>query len=96
MVGLKIENCRDIVDDEPNEPKSASPKTRKSLAYSKGSVMAFEMPFTIVGAVIFGGLLGYLLDRWLHTRFIFTLVLGALGFAAGLKEVLRRLSQVDQ
>jgi len=27
---------------------------------------------------------------------IFTLVLGALGFAGGLKEVLRRLAQSDQ
>jgi F0F1-type ATP synthase assembly protein I len=35
--------------------------------------------------------LGYFVDRWMHTRPIFMLILGALGFIAGLREVLRRL-----
>jgi len=35
-----------------------------------------ELPFTIVGAVLLGGVLGYFLDRWLHTKLIFTLILG--------------------
>jgi len=54
-----------------------------------------ELPFTIVGAVLLFGLLGYFLDRWLHTKLIFTLLLGGIGFAVGIKEVLRRLSQSD-
>jgi F0F1-type ATP synthase assembly protein I len=54
-----------------------------------------ELPFTIVGAVLLGGVLGYFLDHWLHTKLIFTLILGGLGFAGGLKEVLRRLAQSD-
>jgi F0F1-type ATP synthase assembly protein I len=54
-----------------------------------------DLPFTIVGAVLLGGVLGYFLDRWLHTKLIFTFLLGGLGFAAGIKEVLRRLSQSD-
>jgi F0F1-type ATP synthase assembly protein I len=53
------------------------------------------LPFTIVGAVLVGGALGYFLDHWLHTKVIFTLILGVLGFAGGLKEVLRRLAQSD-
>ena len=47
--------------------------------------------FTIVGAVVFGGLIGYFLDQWLHTKFIFIFILGGLGFFGGIKEVLRRL-----
>ena len=50
-----------------------------------------ELPFTIVGAVLLGALLGFFLDHWLHTKVVFTLLLGGVGFAAGLKEVLRRL-----
>jgi F0F1-type ATP synthase assembly protein I len=84
------------VSDTPNsnEPKAA--ELAKVKKYSSQTALAMELPFTIVGAVLLGGLLGYFLDHWLHTKLIFTLILGALGFAGGLKEVLRRLSQTDQ
>ena len=35
--------------------------------------------------------MGYFLDRWLDTRPWLALALGALGFFAGVREVLRRL-----
>jgi F0F1-type ATP synthase assembly protein I len=79
-------------------PKSDGPKIAemaKAKKYSSQAALAMELPFTIVGAVLLGGVLGYFLDHWLHTKMIFTLVLGALGFAGGLKEVLRRLAQSD-
>ena len=76
-----------------SEPKS--PEIAKVKKYSSQTVLAMELPFTIVGAVLLGGVLGYFLDHWLHTKLIFTLVLGGLGFAGGLKEVLRRLAQSD-
>ena len=76
-----------------NEPKS--PEVAKAKKYSSQAALAMELPFTIVGAVLLGGVLGYFLDHWLHTKVIFTLVLGGLGFAGGLKEVLRRLAQSD-
>jgi len=50
-----------------------------------------ELPFTLVGAVAFGGLLGFFLDKWLHTKPWLMLVFGALGFFAGVREVIRRL-----
>ena len=75
------------------EPKS--PEVAKAKKYSSQAALAMELPFTIVGAVLLGGVLGYFLDHWLHTKVIFTLVLGGLGFAGGLKEVLRRLAQSD-
>ena len=82
------------MDETPNnEPKS--PELAKAKKYSSQTALAMELPFTIVGAVLLGGLLGYFLDHWLHTKLIFTLILGALGFAGGLKEVLRRLAQGD-
>jgi F0F1-type ATP synthase assembly protein I len=42
--------------------------------------------------VLIGAGAGYFLDRWLHTSPVLTLVLGLLGFAAGITEVLRRLT----
>jgi F0F1-type ATP synthase assembly protein I len=50
-----------------------------------------ELPFVIVGCVVVGGLIGFFLDRWLHTSPFLMLVLGGLGFFAGIRETLRRL-----
>ena len=84
------------LDDTPSRSEPKSPEIAKVKKYSSQTALAMELPFTIVGAVLLGGLLGYFLDHWLHTKLVFTLILGALGFAGGLKEVLRRLSQADQ
>ena len=83
------------MDETPNSSGPKSPEVAKAKKYSSQAALAMELPFTIVGAVLLGGALGYFLDRWLHTKLIFTLVLGGLGFAGGLKEVLRRLAQSD-
>ena len=83
------------LDDTPNRGEPKSQEVAKAKKYSSQAALAMELPFTIVGAVLLGGALGYFLDHWLHTKLIFTLVLGALGFAGGLKEVLRRLAQSD-
>jgi F0F1-type ATP synthase assembly protein I len=77
--------------DSSNETKPLTPNEQKVKKYASNTALAIELPFTLVGAVLFGGLIGYFLDHWLHTRFIFTLILGGLGFFGGLKEVLRRL-----
>jgi F0F1-type ATP synthase assembly protein I len=52
-----------------------------------------ELPFVLVSAIVVGGVFGYLLDRWLHTKPVLTLVLGGLGFYAGVRDVLRRLAR---
>ena len=82
--------------ESPDNDKPKTPELAKAKKYSSQAALAMELPFTIVGAVLLGGLLGYFLDHWLHTKLIFTLILGALGFAGGLKEVLRRLAQSDR
>jgi F0F1-type ATP synthase assembly protein I len=79
---------------ENNKPDVTEPTKQaleKARKYSRQTALAFELPFTLVGAVIIGGVLGYYLDGWLHTRMFFTLVLGGIGFYAGLREILRRL-----
>ncbi len=47
----------------------------------------------MVSAIVVGGFFGYLLDRWLHTKPVFMLVLGAVGFYVGVRDVLRRVTQ---
>jgi len=79
------------LDQQSNESKSSPPDGPKAKKYASNVALAMELPFTIVGAVLLGALLGYFLDHWLHTRVLFTLLFGGVGFAAGLREVLRRL-----
>jgi ATP synthase protein I len=52
-----------------------------------------ELPILLVASVAIGGGLGYLLDRRVHTSPLFALIFGLLGFAAGIRQLLRRLSK---
>ena len=54
--------------------------------------MAMELPFVLVAAVVVGGLIGYFLDRWLHTKPWLLILFGGIGFYVGVRDVLRRLS----
>jgi len=51
-----------------------------------------DLPVVLVGSVVIAAGLGYLLDKRLGTSPVFTLILGLLGFAGGMFEVIRRLS----
>lgn len=58
--------------------------------------VAIELPFILVGGVLIGGGAGFLLDRRFHSSPALTLILGALGFAGGLWDILRRLSKNEK
>jgi F0F1-type ATP synthase assembly protein I len=77
-----------------NKPDSPSPPPQKApKPVSRQFGTALELPFILVSAIVIGGLFGYFLDRWLHTRPVLMLVLGGLGFYAGVRDVLRRVSK---
>jgi ATP synthase protein I len=80
---------------DSNDPKDEKPTPGEEQAagFSRQFAMALELPFVIVSAILVGGLIGFFLDRWLHTKPFLMLVLGFLGFFGGLRDVLRRLSK---
>jgi ATP synthase protein I len=80
-----------VPDDKQNSDPQSSPILEKTKQVTNDSAIAMELPFTLVGAVVFGGLLGYFLDKWLHTTPWLLVVFGGLGFVAGVREVIRRL-----
>ena len=80
-------------DSKPDKTGSPKPELQKVQSTSTQLAIAMELPFTLVGAIVFGGALGYFLDRWLHTKPVLMLVLGGLGFYAGVRDVLRRVSR---
>ena len=78
-------------DLQKQNENETSPIVNKTKQVANDSAIAMELPFTFAGAILLAGGAGFLLDRWLHTNPIFTLVLGTLGFIAGVREVIRRL-----
>ena len=78
-------------DDKKTPAQLSSPILEKSKQVTNDSAIAMELPFTLVGAVVFGGLFGYFLDKWLHTAPWLLVVFGGLGFVAGVREVIRRI-----
>jgi len=78
-------------DHDDKSGPEASPPEKPGKSWSQQMAMAMELPFVLVGAIIVGGAMGYFLDAWLHTKPAFMIVLGAAGFAAGVRDVLRRL-----
>jgi F0F1-type ATP synthase assembly protein I len=77
-------------DSQKQNDNETSPIVSKTKQVANDSATAMELPFTFAGAILLAGGAGFLLDRWLHTKPIFTLILGAIGFIAGVREVLRR------
>ena len=78
--------------DNNNKPTSdLTPAEKQAKGFSQQFAMAMELPFVLVGTIIVGGAFGYFLDVWLHTKPVLMLVFGGIGFAAGVRDVLRRL-----
>jgi ATP synthase protein I len=73
-----------------NDP-AVSPAPARANNFSSQFAMAMELPFVLVGAVLLGGVLGYFLDRWFHTKPALMLLFGALGFFGGVRDIIRRL-----
>ncbi|MGH9736475.1 MAG: AtpZ/AtpI family protein [Candidatus Acidiferrales bacterium] len=70
-----------------------SPSPRKKPGNVFGQVVvALEMPLIMAGSVVIGGGIGYLLDRYVGTVPMLTVIGGILGFIAGTWDIIRRLT----
>ena len=76
-----------MASQDPSPPKRPGGATQMALA--------MELPFLLAGGALVGGLFGYLLDRWLHTKPWLMILIGAVGFAVGLRDMLKRLDKSD-
>jgi F0F1-type ATP synthase assembly protein I len=85
--------CMSPDDKQFEAPPRASERgtVQKIRRLTNQSTMAFELPFTFVGTIVVGGLIGYYLDKWLHTDPWLMVVFGGFGFVAGVVEIGRRL-----
>jgi F0F1-type ATP synthase assembly protein I len=76
--------------EEPNDSPKLSKSQKVIREMTRESALAMELPFTIVGAIVLAGFLGYLADKWLHTWPWLTIVGGGLVFAGSLTDIARR------
>jgi ATP synthase protein I len=78
---------------DPNAERNddLTPAEKQAKGFSRQFATAMELPFVMVGTIVVGGLIGFLLDRWLHTGPFLMLIFGTLGFFGGVRDVLRRL-----
>ena len=80
-------------DNNENKDSQSSSTEKEVGGFSRQFAMAMELPFILVASVGVGGLVGFFLDRWLHTKPALMLLFGTLGFIGGLRDVLRRLAK---
>jgi ATP synthase protein I len=69
---------------------------RKAEASRKGYAEAMKLSSEFIAAIVVGGVLGYVLDRYAGTGPWGLIVLLLLGFCAGVLNVLRATGQVAQ
>ncbi len=62
----------------------------------KAAALAWALPFELVVPMVIGGAAGYFLDRWLHTKPALLLVLGLLGLAIGIRNLVKSASLLDK
>jgi len=73
---------------------AASPKKPVSVWTQVGFYTS--LGFILPAGALAGSAMGWLLDRWLHTSPWLTVILGFMGTAAGLTEVLRILGRAEK
>jgi ATP synthase protein I len=77
-------------DNNEKKNDQLTPTEQRAAGFSRQFALALELPFIMVSTLAVGGLIGYFLDRWLHTKPYLMLLFGCLGFFAGLRDMLRR------
>lgn len=74
-----------------------SDQNRKDRAgFARQFAVAMQAPFTLVAFVAVGGVIGYFVDRWLHTTPLFLMLLLILGLILGIRDVLKSLTAAEK
>ncbi len=76
---------------------SGDPGNRKiEPGATRALAVAWTLPFALVAPMVVCGVIGYFLDRWLHTKPAFLLILGFLGVVVGIREAMKTAGTLDK
>jgi F0F1-type ATP synthase assembly protein I len=78
-----------VASQDPN-PLKIPPGSARAAA------VAWTLPFTLVVPMVVAGAVGYFVDRWLHTKPLFLLVLGLGGLGIGIRDALKSAKLLDK
>ncbi len=81
--------------DVKSRDASEAKASRDRRSSSRGMAYGLRMASELVAAVLVGGLIGYGLDYWLGTKPWLFLIMFIIGFAAGVRNVMRGYAQVQ-
>ncbi len=83
------------LDDVKARDAAEDKAGRDRRSANRGMAYGLRMASELVAAVLVGGLIGYGLDQWLGTTPWLFLVMFLIGFAAGVRNVMRGYQQVQ-
>ncbi len=78
------------------QPEGPPRRSGGPALYARQMAIAMELPFALVGPILVAGVLGYFLDRWWGTAPFMLLIMGGLGFFAGVRELMRRMKSLTK
>ncbi len=78
--------------DKDRDSKLPPAPRRDPDGFARQLANVMDLPFVLVGSVVIGAGLGYILDKRFGTSPVLALLVGLLGFVGGMYEVIRRLS----
>jgi F0F1-type ATP synthase assembly protein I len=81
-----------VATEDSGPPRISNPRKRPGEG-ARQLADILELPILLVATIAIGGGVGYFLDAKFHTSPVLTLVLGLVGFAAGMIQLVRRLSK---
>jgi F0F1-type ATP synthase assembly protein I len=77
-------------------PSQNSDPRKDASGTARAVAVAWTLPFELIAPPIMAGGIGYLLDRWWHTKPIFMLVLGLGGMVLGIVNAIKTASLLDK
>jgi len=67
---------------------------KKNQEWTRHLAFVTQVGLTMVGSILLCFAIGYFLDKWLHTKVIFTVIFIILGIAGGAVTVYRQVMDV--
>jgi len=91
----KISNEIEDLNARIKEARKEEPKEKKSFEHKKANI-GWRMVTELVVGMFIGFILGYTIDNFFNVLPVFTIIFSMLGFAAGIKTMIKTSKEFDK